>query len=156
MTIAGLPLHPLVVHAAVVFTPLAAVLAILFAVVRRWRWATRWPTATTTVLALGAVFVAKLSGQALLRERPELRPLVVTHEQRGNILFLVMIGFTAVVAAAVWSLGGDSPLIGGGGARHSRVTGLERALPVVLVLAAVAVLVWVALTGDAGARAVYG
>lgn len=37
----GLPLHPLVVHAAVVFVPLAALLVMVFAVFPRHRWATR-------------------------------------------------------------------------------------------------------------------
>ena len=45
MEIAGLPLHPLVVHAAVVLIPLTALLAVAFAVLPRWRWLVRWPTA---------------------------------------------------------------------------------------------------------------
>ena len=40
----GIPLHPLVVHAAVVFTPLAALSALGFALVERWRGYLRWPT----------------------------------------------------------------------------------------------------------------
>jgi hypothetical protein len=36
------------------------------------------------------------------------------------------------------------------------VAALDKVLPAVLVLAAVVVLVWVVLTGDAGSRAVWG
>jgi hypothetical protein len=48
MTFAGLPLHPLVVHAAVVLTPLAALLVVGSAVLPRWRWLTRWPAGAAT------------------------------------------------------------------------------------------------------------
>jgi hypothetical protein len=46
MTFAGLPLHPLVVHAAVVLTPLAALLVVGSAVLPRWL--TRWPAGAAT------------------------------------------------------------------------------------------------------------
>ena len=47
----GIPLHPLVVHGAVVFTPLAAVAALVFVLVERWRELLRWPTAVLAVVA---------------------------------------------------------------------------------------------------------
>ena len=43
MEINGLPLHPLVVHAVVVLSPLAALGGLLYAAVPRWRWWLRWP-----------------------------------------------------------------------------------------------------------------
>jgi len=156
MEIAGLPLHPLVVHAAVVLTPLAALLVVVFAVRTPWRWLTRWPAALATVGALGAVFAAKITGTSFLHDRPELAPLVRTHQHRANVLFLLMIGFTVLTLVGAWSLGGDSALASGRGARDSRVAVLDRVMPALLVLGAVLVLVWVVLTGDAGARAVWG
>ena len=42
MEINGLPLHPLVVHAAVIFGPLAALAALAY-LVPRWRLRLRWP-----------------------------------------------------------------------------------------------------------------
>lgn len=61
----GLPLHPLVVHAAVTLVLLAAVLAIVIAVdpERRNRWGTLvwWLTVVATV----ATVVARASGQRL-------------------------------------------------------------------------------------------
>jgi hypothetical protein len=156
MTVGGLPLHFLVVHAAVVLTPIAVVLAVVFAVVPRWRYLTRWPAAVTTVLAVVSVWASRLSGESFLASRPELGPAIRTHEERGNLLSLLMIAFTVVLAVAVWSLGGRSGLVSGAGAREPRVAVLERVLPVLVVVAAVLVLVWVVLTGDAGARAVWG
>ena len=51
MEIGGLPLHPLVVHGAVVFTPLAALALIVFAILPRYRYLTRWPAAILAVIA---------------------------------------------------------------------------------------------------------
>ena len=42
-TIAGLPVHILVIHAVVAFAPLAALLAIGYAVRPAWRRVLRWP-----------------------------------------------------------------------------------------------------------------
>ncbi len=161
MDIAGLPLHPLVVHAAVVLTPLAAALVVLFAVRARWRWLTRWPAVLATLAAFGSLLVAKVSGAALLRSRdyllqsPVLAARIHTHQSRANQLVLLVLVFTVLTVLGGWSLGGPSPLTSGRGARESRVGVLDRTLPAVLVLAALVVLVWVVLTGDAGARAVW-
>jgi len=63
-TFNGLPLHPLVVHAAVIVTPVAALLAL--ALVRpSWRMRLRWPAAGAVGLAWVLVWVARASGQAL-------------------------------------------------------------------------------------------
>jgi hypothetical protein len=156
MKLAGLPLHPLVIHAAVVLVPLAVALVVAFAVLPRSRWLTRWPTAVTGVLAMGSVVLAKLSGDSLLRSRPDLALLVRTHQSRGNVLLWLMVAFFVLTVLATWTLGGPSGLASGRGARESRVAALDIALPVVLVVGAVVVLVWVVLTGDAGARAVWG
>jgi hypothetical protein len=156
MKFAGLPLHPLVIHLAVVFVPLAVALVVAFAVLPRWRWLTRWPAAITMVVAMGSVVMAKLSGDSLLHSRPDLAPLVRTHQSRGNVLLWLMVTFFVLTIVATWTLGGPSGLVSGRGARDSRVAVLDTVLPVVLVVGAVVVLVWVVLTGDAGARAVWG
>ena len=156
MEIGGLPLHFLVIHGAVVLTPLAALTAIVFAVVPRWRWLTRWPALLSGLVALATVVVAKLSGDNFLTTRPELGPLVKVHSERGNLLMWITIGFAVVLLVAAWMLGGSSPFPGGKGARESALPAADLVLAVILVLTAVAVLVQVILTGDAGARAVWG
>lgn len=156
MEIAGLPLHPLLVHAAVVLVPLSALTAIVLAVVPRWRWLLRWPTAGLAVVGTGLAWLATESGEALLDARPELEVLVEEHEEYGELLVLVMLAFAVLVLAAAWSLGGTSPLASGRGAQESRIPALEKVLPVLLVLGAVAVLVVTVLVGDSGARAVWG
>ena len=52
MTINGIPLHPLLVHAAVVFVPLTAVLAALL-FVKRMRPALTWAAALVQVVLIG-------------------------------------------------------------------------------------------------------
>jgi hypothetical protein len=65
MEIAGLPLHPSNVHATVALVPSSALVAIVLAVVPRWRWLTRRPAALSAVLALGASWPSSTSGEAL-------------------------------------------------------------------------------------------
>ena len=57
MEINGPPLHPLVIHAVVVFVPLAALLAIAMSV-PKWRWLARWPALSVTIGATAATYVA--------------------------------------------------------------------------------------------------
>jgi hypothetical protein len=161
MEVTGLPLHALVVHAAVVLTPLAALLAVAFAVLPRWRWLTRWPAVLGAGVATASVGLAKLSGDSLLADRPflltspDLAAQVELHEQRGEVLLYLVIGLLVLTLGASYLLGGTSGLVSGRGARRSVAPALDLPVAVLLVLAAVVVLVWVVLTGDAGARAVW-
>jgi hypothetical protein len=155
MEIAGLPLHPLVIHAAVAITPLAVFLAVVFAVRPRWRYLTRWPAAVAALLALGAIWAARITGNDLASTRPELGPLVRDHAARGNVLSWVVILFTIVVAVGVWGLGGQSGFTSGIGERSTKVAVFDRAVPALIIIASLAVLVYLFLTGDAGARAVW-
>jgi len=156
MEIAGLPFHFLILHAAVVLAPLAALLAIAYALLPRWRYLTRWPTVVMAVVALVTVWMSRLSGQSLLDSRPELAPLVREHQERGQLLSLLTILFTVVVVVAFWGLGGPSGFSSGSGARTMRSAAIDRGLSLAVVGASLLVLVWVFLTGDAGARAVWG
>ena len=151
-----MPLHPLVVHAAVVLTPLAVLVLIAFAVWPRCRWLTRWPAGLLLIAALGSALLARVSGSALVTARPELAQLVAVHRQRANLLTVLLVVLAAVAAVALWALPGPSGLASGRGARESRAAVLDRALPALVVAAAVAVLVTVVLVGDSGARAVWG
>jgi hypothetical protein len=151
-----LPFHALILHAAVVLAPLAALLAIAYALLPRWRYLTRWPTVVMAVVALVTVWMSRLSGQSLLDSRPELAPLVREHQERGELLSLLTILFTVVVVVAFWGLGGPSGFSSGSGARTMRPAAIDRGLSLAVVGASLLVLVWVFLTGDAGARAVWG
>jgi hypothetical protein len=61
-TIAGLPLHPLVVHAVVVLLPLMAVLTIVVAVRRNLRERYSWWVVAANVVIFLITLVTKESG----------------------------------------------------------------------------------------------
>ncbi len=65
MNILGLPLHPLVVHAAVVLLPLAALGALLIAVSKKARTRYGSLVVVLAVVATGAVIGARITGEAL-------------------------------------------------------------------------------------------
>jgi uncharacterized membrane protein len=162
MEIGGLPLHPLVVHAVVMLVPLGAGLASVLALAPRWRWLFRWPAAVAAVAAAVAAWVGRLSGGALLEDRPflldaaPLREQVERHRDLGELLSLTMVPFALLVLLAAWSLPGTTALASGRGAQQGRAPGLEKVLPPLLVLGSLGVLVLVVLVGDSGARAVWG
>ncbi len=155
MEINGVPLHPLIIHAVVVFVPLAAMAAIAMSL-PRWRWLARWPALLLTLGATAATYVATLTGAQLKEDRPELQtsPLVKTHQEWGDRLMISMWVLAAVVVVAFWVLPHVTRLSGGKD-RLTRMAVLEKPLMVVVPLAAVVALVLVVLTGDAGARAVW-
>jgi hypothetical protein len=155
MHIAGLPLHPLIVHATVVLVPLTALLAIVFAVLPKWRWLSRWPSAVAAVALVPLVWLTVKSGQSLEQER-HLIPLMKTHAARGHLLYDFVIVFAVIIVVAAFMLPGPSLLVSGKGEVVRRVAVADRVLPVVVVVAAVVVLVQVVLTGDSGARVLWG
>ena len=150
-----MPLHPLVVHAVVVLGPLAALTGLVYAAVPRWRWLLRWPLLVLAVLTAVTAFLATTSGDDLLEARPELEPLVEEHEERGELLRNVALGYVPVSVLAAWALGGVSALASGRGAQETRGA-LGMVAAVLLAVASVALLVTLFLAGDSGAQAVWG
>ena len=155
MELNGVPLHPLVVHAVVVLGPIAALTGLAYAAVPRWRWLLRWPLVVLAAVTAVTALVAVAAGEDLLKARPELAPIVAEHQERGELLRYVALGYVLVSAFAAWTLGGVSALASGRGARESRgPLGLVAA--VLLGVGAVGLLVTIYLAGDSGARAVWG
>ena len=157
MEINGIPLHPLVVHAVVVFVPLAAVAGILFAALPRWRWLLRWPTLVLALASVVLVRVAVVTGTSLKNQRQFAGPLadrIATHQAWGHRLEWSVWVFVPVAVLAFWVLPHVTPLVG----RRDRMSprpSLVGVATVLLPLAAVVVLALAVITGDAGARAVW-
>jgi uncharacterized membrane protein len=158
MEVGGLPLHPLIVHAAVGTVPLAALFALLTALVPGWRWFTRWGTLVAALGAVVVVVVTRASGESLLEEKygAQVPDQLQTHQDRAGLLLLAVIALAVVAVAAFLLLPARSALVtgklehGGSNARWVQV-----AVPALLVVAALASFVLVVMTGDAGARAVW-
>ena len=143
MELGGLPLHPLVIHAAVVFGPLAALCALGYALLGRWRDRLRWPMLGVALVATGAIVAAYFTGRDLLESRPALatKALVETQEARAQLLLWVALAFGVVAVVSAWL--------------HARDGAVRVVLRVALAMTAVALLVQVVRTGDAGSRAVW-
>jgi hypothetical protein len=156
-TITGLPVHALVVHAAVVFLPLTVLTALAFALVPAWRWVLRWPLLAGAVISLGAAFVARQSGEALYAARYGDSGVgeVVIHSNRGHLLFWFVLVFFVLAVAAVFTLGGRTRITGGKD-REGVAKPLQLVVVVLLVVAAVGTGYQTVMTGDAGARSVWG
>lgn len=150
-----MPLHPLVVHAVVIFGPLAALSGLLYAAVPRWRWLLRWPLVALSVIVAVTAVVAVQAGQSLLDSRPELEPIVEDHQKWGDYLRFWSLTYVVDAALAAYALGGSSALASGKGARETKGP-LGLVAIVLLVAGAIGLAVLVFLTGDSGAKAVWG
>jgi uncharacterized membrane protein/predicted heme/steroid binding protein len=166
--IAGLPLHPLVVHFAVVVLPASALALVGLVLVPRWR--ARYATLTVAAALLGTAgaFVAKESGEALA----DRVGLPAEHAEWGDRLFLVAVVYAVVTV--VWfvlhrrqarqtvaaDIGRDSRDDRDGRAtipdRRARPTGILSAVNAVAGILAVAVLALTVVVGHTGATAVWG
>jgi glucan phosphoethanolaminetransferase (alkaline phosphatase superfamily) len=145
---AGLPIHVLVVHAAVILVPLAALLGILF-VRPAWRMGLRWPLVIAAALATATIFVTRQSGLVLKESlgdqlvNTDVGKVVERHQDLANLLWiwlLVYLGVCVVVALVLPRL--SSPMAGG-------------AVAIIVAALAIVVIVLVAYTGHQGSTAVW-
>jgi hypothetical protein len=144
----GLPLHPLVVHAAVFLGPLSALAAVGYIALPRHRDLLRWVAVVTVLLATGAIWAAYLSGDNFLDHggfdhfSQKIQDRIETHENYAHTLRWITSGFAAVTVLAAWL--------------HTRSGAIRVLMGLLVVAGAVLTLVWITLTGEAGARAVWG
>lgn len=142
MDVFGLPLHPLVVHGAVVLVPLAALgaLAVVFSSWVRSRYG--WLTVLVALAGAAAVLAARLSGPVLAEEMSIGGPAFETHQMWGMLAPYPAVALALLLPAALLA------------ENRSRVAWV---LCVALTAAAaLAALVLVVLTGHSGATAVWG
>lgn len=142
-TIAGLPVHPLVVHAAVVLIPLAAIGAIIMAFSARFSRRFGVIVVILAGLGAGAAIVAKASGEQLAARvgEPE------QHAELGEVMPIIA-GVFFVVLLVFWLFDRGIPM------NRSRPAWLI-ALAVVLVVAAAVSIGWTIRVGHTGAEATW-
>ena len=145
-TINGMPAHVLMVHAAVVFVPLLALGAIVFAVWPAVRRRIDWAVALLAVVAPLSALFSMLSGNAFY----EMREADGTPEQ-----FLDQIGEHASYGQRTFFFSLGLALVTGALLLLTRRAGAPRAALIALSVAAVVLAVvtgyFVVLTGDSGA-----
>lgn len=148
LTVLGVPLHPLVVHAVVVLVPLATLASL--AVAFRPRWNRNYAPLAAVAALLGALsaVVAKLTGDQLEAALPlqgEIAAQVATHGRLG-LWTLIMSWPFAVFAAVTAYLG----------RREDVQPQVVRAVALVAAAFGLVVTGLTVLAGHAGATAVWG
>jgi hypothetical protein len=157
----GIPAHPLLVHAPVVFVPLLATLAIAYALVPFVRPHTRWVLALLALATPISALLAKLSGDAFFARldargaiSEEYYAKLEAHREFGTFTLYATIALAVLTLALVYVVG---PRVAA--ARAAGGSGSPRLLALVLgalsVVAAAVSLYYVIRTGDSGAKAVW-
>lgn len=100
-TVAGLPLHPLVVHAVVVLLPLAAIGTLAVAVRPAWRRSLGIPILLVALAGTVAVPLATASGRQLSASMGGGDPLVIEHAIRAGTLLPMAVLYVLLLAGAV-------------------------------------------------------
>ncbi len=155
-TIAGLPIHPLIVHATVVIVPAAALAVALAALVPRFR---RWAGIVPLGLSALAVILTPLSTQSgeSLEERVGESDLVEAHAQLGDgLLKWVLLLF--VGAALLYWVDWTAKRAARAGTTIAPTTGrrvLAVAAIVVALVASLGTTVQVVRIGHSGAQAAW-
>lgn len=138
-TIFGLPTHTLVIHAAVVLLPLAALGGIIMGFSQRF--SVRFGPVVVAVAAVGTVaaFGSRISGEELAERvgNPEV------HAQAGSLLPFIAVGYF-VVLLLLWLLD-----------RRGRRDLLTQIVAVLVIAAALIVTGWTIRTGHSGAEATW-
>ena len=138
-TIFGLPTHTLVVHAAVVLLPLAALGGIIMGFSQRF--SVRFGPVVVAVAAVGTVaaFASRVSGEEFAERvgNPE------EHAEAGELLPFIAVGFL-VVLLILWLLD-----------RRGRRDLLTQIVGIVLIVAALVLTGWTVRTGHSGAEATW-
>lgn len=141
-----LPLHPLVVHAAVVFVPLAAFATLLVAVLPRWRLPCGWVSVFFSAAAAAVVPLATWSGRRLLEAREfggEVLEKLTEHEQMGDRLIWAVAPLFVLNLATMVAM------------QAGRPSWQVNTLAVLALVPAVVAVVLVVLTGHLGSLAVW-
>ena len=152
--IGGLPVHVLVLHAAVVFVPLLALGAIVYALVAGWRPRIGWAVVLLAIVAPVCAFVTRESGLKLYDRviargtSAKGRELLDQHMHFGTMTMWYTIALGAVTLAMAY-VTLRRP-------RRPLPRAVDLGLAVIMVILAGISGYYVLRTGDSGANAVWG
>lgn len=149
---AGLPLHPLFVHAVAVLIPLSAIMLVLTAV---WPAAARKLTFLTPLMAVAAgafALLAHTSGEWLEKHTTS-TAAIRAHTANADLMNPAAVALAAIaIVLWLWQWYSRPP-------RPLRPA-LRRTVGIILAVIAIAIAVYavvvVVVVGDSGARAVWG
>lgn len=160
-TVLGLPAHPLLVHATVVFVPLLALGAAIYAVAPFLRARIRWVVVLLGLAGPATAWLAKLSGDAFRRRQAahgvgaEMLAKIDQHKSFGDATFWAAIALGAVTLVLVLVTMDRLPMRRASGASVAAAPAM-RIVRIVLIVATVGLAVasgyYVFKTGESGAR----
>lgn len=150
----GVPTHPFAVHAPIVLLPIAAVVAVVFAVRADWRRRVSWGM-TAAVFALAAMlFVAKESGESA-RDAQNVFGNIDDHQELGDQTFVItLIWFVATAALFVRDRqmrSQEATSLSAGAVAPSKDP-VALGLSIVAAVIAIVATIWLIRTGHAGAE----
>ena len=143
ITVGGIPLHPLVVHAVVVLVPLTALGAVLMAALPKFSRRFGPLVALGAFVSIGSAVLAKEAGEQLAR----VKPVTADHLRLGDRAPL-WVGLFGLVVIAFWFFDRGIP------ANRQRPMWLRFASIAVILLSVLATL-FVLAAGHSGAEAVW-
>ncbi|MFM8843183.1 MAG: DUF2231 domain-containing protein, partial [Actinomycetota bacterium] len=139
-----LPLHPLVVHSAVVLVPLVAFAALAMSYWPSFSRKYGGPVLILAVIAQLSLFVAKASGEPF---QQRLNKEIERHADLGEIAPFTFLPLLALLFIR-WRMDKSGASVGSAQVR--------RLVSVLLALSALLALVYIYLTGHSGAESVWG
>jgi len=143
-TLAGLPLHPLLVHSAVVLVPLVAIGALVMSYLPSFSRRHGKIILILAVIAQVSVFLAKMSGEAFAEI---LDKNVEKHAELGEITPLLTLPMVVLIYLR-WRMDRSGSTFGS--------VLIRRLTSVALIVASVVSLVVIFLVGHSGASSVWG
>ena len=143
-TLAGLPLHPLLVHSAVVLVPLAAIGALVMSYLPSFSRRHGKIILILAVIAQVSVFLAKMSGEAFAEI---LDKNVEKHAELGEITPLVTLPMVILIYLR-WRMDRSGSTFGS--------VVIRRLTSVALVVASLISIIVIVLVGHSGASSVWG
>ena len=142
--IAGLPLHPLLVHSALVLVPLVALGALVMSYLPSFSRRHGKIILILAVVAQISVFLAKMSGEAFSEI---INKNVEKHAELGEIAPLVTLPMVALIYLR-WRMDRSGSTFGS--------VVIRRLTSMALVLASLASIIVIVLVGHSGASSVWG
>ncbi len=143
-TLAGLPLHPLLVHSAVVLVPLVALGALVMSYLPSFSRRHGKIILILAVTAQVSVFLAKMSGEAFAEI---LNKNVEKHAELGEITPLVTLPMVVLIYLR-WRMDRSGSTFGS--------VVIRRLTSVALVVASLTSIIVIVLVGHSGASSVWG
>ncbi|WP_040491561.1 DUF2231 domain-containing protein [Ilumatobacter nonamiensis] len=148
----GVPTHPLAIHAPLVLIPIAAIVAIVFAVRADWRRRIGWWAPAVVFVLVAMLYVAKESGEAA-KNAENVFGDIDRHQDLANTTFvLAIIWLLLTVALAVWDRIGAPRARALSAAVAPAPDWIGTALSIAAAVAAVATTIWLLRTGHAGSE----